>query len=514
MSGGEAATILRVPGEGDLATHRVGSYSWSGTFEFKGVPDAGDFSVDAGATGQAAWTIDSSRRVSGDTQPTCRSSLSDADGSLGGKLQRVAGQLSLEVVGGFMADDPCASHSASLVFAEHLFRIFRPDAQTTQGLRIPLPETIVRGASVTPQVQDYDDSYEYSYGELGEVLVASSRAQLRVTSECRAGGTCGRVAQVLDDRFPEPPPQLPPPVGRVLVQVSGAGSVTTGSAAARRVQDTVAQIRCGTRGYACYTEAAPEASVTMRATPAPGQRFQTWTGGCQGREPLCTVAAGVATTVGAVFVPARRGKVATVSMQPPQLAVRWRRSVGRGTLVVRGSIGSPASVRVQLRRPRGGPLLTRVLKVRSGGFQLRAPLAKLAGGASLLPGGFVVSLTGTAGGAAVPLQVRTLRVPAPSEGVVRRAFASATQTARPARKLRKGTREAWATFLFATQPTSEPVTVSWYQGRRLLGTRTKSNRPVIQTGIGASAGLPSGTYRVDLVAGGRVVRRLNVQVAK
>ena len=514
VSGGQANSSLRTAAEGELTNHRFSSYSWSATFEFKGVPDAGNFSVDAGATGQASWTINSSRRIPGDPQPTCQSTLTDGNGSLGGTLVRAGGQLALQVAGGFQADDPCADHSVSIVFAENLFRIFRPDAQTPIGvLQIPLPETIIRGASVTPQVPDYDDSYQYQYEELGDVLVATSRAQVRVTSECRAGGTCGRAAQVLDDRFPEPPPQLPPPVGRVLVQVSGAGTVTTTSAAARRVQDTVQQIRCGRRGYQCYAEAPPETSVTMRATPGPGQRFQSWTGGCEGRDALCTVAAGATTTVGAVFVPARRTNVTSVALRPPQLSVRWRRSVGKGTLVVSGSVGARAKVRLQLRRPRGGPLLTRVLNAR-GGFQLRAPLNKLAGGATLLPGGFVVSLTGSANGAALPLQVRTLSVPAPAEGVVRRAYASASQNGRPARKLRRRAREAWATFQLASQPTAAPVTVSWYQGRRLIGTREKSNRPVIQTAIGASAGLPSGTYRVDLVAGGRVVRRLNVKVAR
>ena len=212
----------------------------------------------------------------------------------------------------------------------------------------------------------------------------------------------------------------------------------------------------------------------MRATPGPGQRFQSWTVAARAATRSCTVAAGAATTVGAVFVPARRTNA--VRCAAPAAAERPLAAERRGD-ARRERLGRRrAKVRVQLRRPRGGPLLTRVLNAR-GGFQLRAPLNKLAGGATLLPGGFVVSLTGSANGTALPLQVRTLSVPAPARGVVRRAYASASQNGRPVRKLRRRAREAWATFQLASQPTAAPVTVSWYQGGRLIGTREKSNRP-------------------------------------
>ena len=142
------------------------------------------------------------------------------------------------------------------MFAENLFRIFRRTRRPIEVLRIPLPETIIRGASVTPQVPDYDDSYQYQYEELGDVLVATSRAQVRVTSECRAGARAGGPHGCSTTGSQAAAPAAAP-VGRVLVQISGAGTVTTTSAAARRVQDTVQQIRCGRRGYQCYAEAPP-----------------------------------------------------------------------------------------------------------------------------------------------------------------------------------------------------------------------------------------------------------------
>jgi hypothetical protein len=47
---------------------------------------------------------------------------------------------------------------------------------------------------------------------------------------------------------------------------------------------------------------------------------------------------------------------------------------------------------------------------------------------------------------------------------------------------------------------------------RPLGTIEEPNRPTIKTGIGGSA--LSGRWRVELVAGGRLVRRLNVQIGR
>ena len=120
--------------------------------------------------------------------------------------------------------------------------------------------------------------------------------------------------------------------------------------------------------------------MTTWATPGPGQRFQSRTGGREGRDPLCIVAAGAATTVGAVFVPARRTNATSVALRLPQLSVRpRRRSVGKGTLVER--LGRSAREGSGAAAPtRGGPLLTRGAQ-RAGRSAPRAT-EWLAGGAT------------------------------------------------------------------------------------------------------------------------------------
>ena len=316
----------------------------------------------------------------------------------------------------------------------------------------------------------------------------------------------------------EPPPDPPDPVGRVLVQVSGNGSITSVAAPRLASGQSVGQpIKCGLKGSSCYTEAPPRGSVQMRAQPGSGYRLEGWTGACAsaGTSDVCTVAANVATNVGANFVPARRARAVAARIARVKLTAKWSASIGTGTLIARGSVSAPARLRIQLRRPGGGPLLTRRLRTTGGAFLLRTPLKRgtLAKGAVLLPGGFVLALTGRAGRTAVPLQMRTVYLKSPREGVVRRAYSSDRLGGNPMTSLPSGTREAWAVFTFESQPTAGPLTVTWFKpDGSALGTLEKSNRPVIETGIGSPAGIPSGLWRVRLSAGGKTIRQLGVRV--
>jgi uncharacterized repeat protein (TIGR02543 family) len=275
----------------------------------------------------------------------------------------------------------------------------------------------------------------------------------------------------------------------------------------------VQQINCGMQGLNCYAQTTPGQQVTMNASASAGYQFAGWTGSCKGTGPTCTVVAKGVDTVGAVFVP-KRGKTAVrIKLKKASVKVRWRRSVGRGTLLVRGTINRRASLKLELRRPGGGPLL---VKRRSVGrsFQLKAPLraGKLLRGAKLFPGGFVIALRGHSQGSGVPLQVQTFALAGPKEGVVRNARVSASRNGRPVKRLPTGATEAWVTFDLASRPKLSPITVRWYRPNgQLLGTKVKSDRPNIKTGIGGGV-IPKGTWHVDLTAGGRIISRRNVKI--
>jgi hypothetical protein len=333
------------------------------------------------------------------------------------------------------------------------------------------------------------------------------------TSACAAEISLG------DAEAPRPPDLVPPLPERLLANVGGTGSgsvVTVGSARALAASGGQ-RIVCGTRGYACYAQFPRRTRVALRAVAAPGSRFLSWRGGCSGGSADCVVDVRAATSVTAVFAARGGAAAATVAVAQPAFRVRWRSSVGRGALVVRGRVSKPSVLTVQLRRPGGAPLLTQVLSVLAGRFSVSPKLAPglLRGGAQLFPGGFVVSVRGRHGRAALPLQLSTIVLPAPREGVVRRAFPALSAGGPPVRVVPAGTTRLFGRFVFQAQPRrGQRVQVVWYRADgTLIGRIRKANRPTVVTWIEAvGAPLPTETYRVQLWAGGRLVRTLSVPV--
>jgi uncharacterized repeat protein (TIGR02543 family) len=299
-----------------------------------------------------------------------------------------------------------------------------------------------------------------------------------------------------------------------LVQICGRGNVP--ELRPRALADAgVGQIDCGTRALNCYAQTGVHQAVTVGAKAEAGYHFAGWTGACTGTAPTCAVAASAAENLGANFTPKGKLRRVHLRVKRPRLSVRWVTSVGRGTLLLRGAVSARASLRLELRRPGGGPLLVRTRTVHAGAFRLRELLrnGRLLRGAKLFPGPFVIVLRGQSGTLHLPLQVRTLSLAGPKEGVVRSQHISASKTGPAVKRLPAGAAQAWAIFRLAAQPRTGPIVARWYQPNgQLLGTSEKNNRPTIKTGIGSATTIPSGTWRVDLTAGNRLLRRLNVRV--
>ena len=158
-------------------------------------------------------------------------------------------------------------------------------------------------------------------------------------------------------------------------------------------------------------------------------RFSRWTGACAGQGPSCTVAATALSTVTAVFLPKDPGAAVALNVLSPNFSVRWVRGVGNGAVVVRGSVARRSRLTLQVRRPGGGPVFLFKYLTASGAFVQKLSLGpgEFPPGAQLFPGGFVVSVTGTTGGFQLPLQLKTVVLRSPSEGVVRQAFPSARE---------------------------------------------------------------------------------------
>jgi hypothetical protein len=78
-------------------------------------------------------------------------------------------------------------------------------------------------------------------------------------------------------------------------------SVNLGGDGTGNVASTPAGIDCGDGGSDCQEHYDLDTGVTLRATAASGSRFVSWSGGCSGTSPTCSVTMDAAKTVTAAF---------------------------------------------------------------------------------------------------------------------------------------------------------------------------------------------------------------------
>jgi hypothetical protein len=186
------------------------------------------------------------------------------------------------------------------------------------------------------------------------------------------------------------------------VSVSGGGSVTGTT------------ISCGASGSKCFGRFEPGTKLTLRARASRGSRFAGWSGGCTGVSRTCLLRLSKGAKVIATFAPLRNA--IEVFISKARFDVHWRRSVGSGKLELEGRIGRRAHVTVKLHRAGAAhALLTTHLSLPAGPFRLsvKLPPGSLTDGQPLLPGGFVVSISGRGGKLIVPRQVRAITLSPP-----------------------------------------------------------------------------------------------------
>jgi uncharacterized repeat protein (TIGR02543 family) len=276
------------------------------------------------------------------------------------------------------------------------------------------------------------------------------------------------------------------------------------------------RIACGFTQFNCYTRLTPGTTLLLRAKPQPGYVFRGWNGSCQGQGPLCRIVARSLVSTTALFLPRNPAESLGLVVNTPRIRVKWALSTGTGTITVFGRVGGKVGLLLQVRRPGGGVLERARFTARARFTRtLRLPKDILPRGARLFPGAFVASLRGVKAADGLPLVVRPLVVPAPREGVVRQAFASAVQGGPPTLRLPSGSHQAWANFQLQTQPSLKlPLTIRWYRpDGSFLNSMTPSNRPEMTSVInGGSAAIASGTWVAELRAGPLVVKRLSVRI--
>ena len=312
------------------------------------------------------------------------------------------------------------------------------------------------------------------------------------------------------------PDQIPPSTPAVSIDVSGNGTVVSSLRGVQGVVSAVHPIVCGTSGSLCYSRFSAKEKLQFVAKPDPGYRFANWGGACFGQGAICTLTVGAGRSLVANFASTDPEGTGSMTLDEPRISIRWHRSVGSGELIVHGNVSKPALVRLEFRRPGGGQLIVQQESIPSGAFRFAPQIsqAALPKGALVLPGGFVVVLTGRVGNAALPQALRTVVLPPPPEGVVRRAYTSRTASGRATPHLTTGTKVAYATFVFASQPQGgEKLSVRWFSpAGKPVGGHAESNRPTVQTSVRSSAPIPRGRWRVELRVGRTVISTHTVDI--
>jgi Tol biopolymer transport system component len=192
---------------------------------------------------------------------------------------------------------------------------------------------------------------------------------------------------------------------------------------------------------------------------------------------------------------------------------RFRQSEYLGLLTVtRQTSGSGAHVRLVLRRGTKTYLSREIIVDAVGRRVYRFAVPR-----TLVPGTYVLDVLPRSGPPEYNVQHLPVDLPAPPEGVVRKAWASESKGGEPIVRFPPATPKAWANFLFAELPRrGRSITISWYYGAKseLIGVVTTPRRPTVGSWVGTQGGEPlrRGSREAVLRAGKTVVKRLRFRV--
>jgi hypothetical protein len=187
--------------------------------------------------------------------------------------------------------------------------------------------------------------------------------------------------------------------------------------------------------------------------------------------------------------------------------VKWVASRARGTVRVAGTLEAAGRVEVALLRARRA-LQRKGFRLPAGAFSRTITL-----GPRVVPGKLTLRVRGVGAGSTLVPATRTIRLPAPPEGVAEAAFISALQRGPAARTLR-GKKRIFATFRLAVLPKgNRPLTTRWIPpGRSALGADGKPRRRTVTSFISSSGRLPTGVWRCELRARGTLVAVARVRL--
>ena len=210
-----------------------------------------------------------------------------------------------------------------------------------------------------------------------------------------------------------------------------------------------------------------------------------------------------------VSAPAQVAPV-TLTLKHADLQSSWKESWLTGKVTYSGFVTAASELRVSLRPRAGGRVAAAATlsDVQAGPFSGELPLPP-----RLLPKVYRLTVSGTSEGLQIKPVTRDLKLPAPAEGIVDRAWASRTKTGRPINTIPGSPTQVWAHFHFAVPPKSRKVRNRWYSPNfRWWGEKkNKPWTPTVHTRL-AAAKLDKGVWFAYMFSENRVVKKWRVRL--
>jgi HYR domain len=267
----------------------------------------------------------------------------------------------------------------------------------------------------------------------------------------------------------------------LVIERQGNGTVTSSPAG----------IECGAD---CIAKFAPGTKIILHIKADPGFKLGNGKGTCA---TVCRVSLHSNREVTFRFTPLRQ----QVPLSLTRLAVSGpSASTHSPQLHVSGHVGAPMSVSLRLEPiSSDSPALSRTLALGKGHFAHTLGLP-----ATLMPGSYVLAVSGRSTAGPVASFDRRITIAAPRLGILQRDWITPVRDGKPESPIH-GVRKLWAYFRFETPPSqTTKLEVTWYAPSGKAST-SKTPAAVIETFAEAAKKLPDGTWRCVLSADGKPI---------
>jgi hypothetical protein len=214
---------------------------------------------------------------------------------------------------------------------------------------------------------------------------------------------------------------------------------------------------------------------------------------------------------------ASHGAASALTIKSASVSAKWHESYVKGSVSFTASETKSTQVEASLRNVKTGRLIgVKRFSVSAGNFSNSVKLS-----ARPVPGTYRLRLKEFPTGDATD---RSVKVPAPPEGVIDRAYTSKSQNGPPVKVIRDA-RIIYAHFHFVSRPRTSTLTFNWRKPGnpkvRFTGYAKKAYKTTVSTFVcvKSSAGgnclnvpLSKGKWYCIVYAGGKVVKRQDVRV--